>query len=281
MAFFELLEVPLSKDKTVKSVLFLFVASLLVMAGTANAALINGGFETGDLTGWQIVGDASVQTSSFGSGPTQGAYQAVLTNDILAFHSVAFGGASDPNLVYPLSGSPAVNHINESLLGLPSGSLQAITVAPSSMELKISPIFQSAIIQTFPGVAGSQLSFNWNYLTSDGYNYDYSFVSLTSSNLLLLEKLAGNDPSALPPPLVASNTVFQNETGFKMFSFILPKTGTYTLGIGVTGVADENFDSGLIIDDVKVASVPEPSTILLLGSALAMLAAWRWKQHTL
>jgi len=54
--------------------------------------LINGGFETGDLTGWQTIGDASVQTSSFGSGPTQVTYQAVLTKDWVAYHTN--GGAS-------------------------------------------------------------------------------------------------------------------------------------------------------------------------------------------
>lgn len=265
-----------------KSVLSLFVASFFVIAGTANATPLNGGFETGDLTGWQILGDASVQTSSFGSGPTQGLYQAVLTNDWLA----PLQSAQPPNssFVTPLSGShAALPSLLDPFLGLPSGSLQAITVGHNGVDVGfVHP--GSAIAQTFSGAAGSLLSFNYNFLTSDGYNYDHSFVSLASSSLLFLEKLAGNDPSTLPggtnypPPLVASNTVFKNETGFKTFSFILPDTGTYTLGIGVVQVDDDIRDAGIIIDDVKVGSVPEPSSLLLLAVGLTGLFWWRRKQ---
>jgi hypothetical protein len=81
------------------------------------------------------------------------------------------------------------------------------------------------IIQAFYGAAESRLSFDWNYITSDGYNWDHSFVSLVSSDSQFLEKLAGNDPSAVlggtnyRPPLVVSNAAFQTETGFKTFSY--------------------------------------------------------------
>src|SRR5215510_6991338 len=93
-----------------KSGLVSFVASLFIMAGTANAALTNGGFETGDFTGWQTLGDASIQGTSFGSGPTQGLYQAVLTNDSGAFlgDSHLPKGQSTFGWVYPFSGSPPV-----------------------------------------------------------------------------------------------------------------------------------------------------------------------------
>jgi hypothetical protein len=129
-----------------KSVLFLFAVSLLViMTGTANAYLINGGFETGDLAGWQIAGDASVQTSSFGSGPTQGTYQAVLTNDWLAYSA----GAVNPGLgyVYPLSGSPGV-WLDDSYFGLPHGSMGAITQAPQIGNDMTILSYASAIKQT-------------------------------------------------------------------------------------------------------------------------------------
>jgi hypothetical protein len=249
------------------------VTSVLLIAGIGNAKPINGGFETGDFTGWQTVGDSSVQTSSFGITPVQGTHQAVLTNDWISYHN---GGAvTSDSYVYPLSGSPAALNFDDSFFGLPAGSLQAITKAPFPGE-RDGVGFWSAIKQTFHGVAGSRLNFDWNYLTSDGYNWDFSFVSLVSSDSLFLEKLAGNDPSTVvgganyPAPLVASNTVFQRETGFKTFSYILGETGIYTLGIGVTGVGDETNDSGLSIDDIKVVSVPEPSAIFLL--ALGSLA---------
>ena len=89
---------------------------------------------------------------------------------------------------------------------------------------------------------------------------------MVSSDLVFLEKLANNDPSVIPPPLVGSSTVFENETRFETFSFTLPRTGIYILGIGVTGITDDSYDSGIIIDDFKVVSVPEPSTVILLGA---------------
>ena len=46
----------------------------------AHADLINGGFETGNFTGWQTIGDALVVDSSIGTAPAGGNYQALITN---------------------------------------------------------------------------------------------------------------------------------------------------------------------------------------------------------
>jgi hypothetical protein len=47
---------------------------------TSPGAVTNGSFETGSLTGWNTIGSTEVQTASYGVTPTQGTYQAVLTN---------------------------------------------------------------------------------------------------------------------------------------------------------------------------------------------------------
>ncbi len=44
------------------------------------ATLTNGDFESGDLSGWEALGDVSIQQASFGIGPTQGNYQALLNS---------------------------------------------------------------------------------------------------------------------------------------------------------------------------------------------------------
>ena len=66
----------------------LAVTSALLLAATAAASIsaradiINGGFESASLAGWQSVGDANVVTASFGTGPAGGTYQAVIEGGI-------------------------------------------------------------------------------------------------------------------------------------------------------------------------------------------------------
>ena len=56
-----------------------FVACLLAIAcaSRANAGIVNGGFENG-FNGWSTLGFTSIQTSAFGSGPTEGTQQALM-----------------------------------------------------------------------------------------------------------------------------------------------------------------------------------------------------------
>src|SRR5205809_83626 len=61
---------------------FLGVTLLLVVGLPAEAAVVNGGFETGTFAGWSVVGDTSVQTASVGISPTQGCCMALLTTMI-------------------------------------------------------------------------------------------------------------------------------------------------------------------------------------------------------
>ncbi|NEO82377.1 hypothetical protein, partial [Moorena sp. SIO4G3] len=47
---------------------------------TSQDVFEKGGFESSDFTNWQTIGDARLETETFGISPTQGTYQALITN---------------------------------------------------------------------------------------------------------------------------------------------------------------------------------------------------------
>ncbi len=208
------------------------------------ASIVNGGFETGNFDGWETIGDTSIETSTFGSGPKEGDFQALLQTSSI----------NDFQLEY--------------FLGLPSGSLDALGNGNATEG--------SAIKQTFTAKAGQVVKFHWNFLTDEldfdsnpsTFN-DFAFVSLTS-----LSELGDTSLS-----FMNSLTPFSDETGFEKFSYVIPATGTYTLGIGVTDVGNRIFESGLLVD--KVAVTPEPASVLGLFavSVLGAGSAFKRKQQ--
>ncbi|WP_447970447.1 PEP-CTERM sorting domain-containing protein [Nitrospira sp. M1] len=240
--------------------------------------LSNGGFETGSLNHWQTLGLVNVETSVFGSGPKQGNSQVFLNTED--------GTSMD---------TASINHI-EAFLGVSQGLVDSIHPAPG-------PSFGakdgSAIKQDFHASAGETLSFQYNFLTSDGLwgggvdpdaSRDVSFVTLTGPNMSLGKILSNtlDIPNAPEETLVSINpfrsspTPFNLETGFRHVSLVLPTDGNYTVGFGVVNSGFVGASSGLLVDQVSTTPsqpVPEPSTILLLTSGLIGLATWHRRQR--
>jgi hypothetical protein len=215
---------------------------------TPGLAITNGGFETGDFSNWNTTGITNV-VGSFAGGPTAGSAQArIETGDL----SRDAQGAAALEMFLGLGA--------ESLAGLGHGT----------------PRTGSAIKQSFSANGGEVLSFNWNFLTDEGpltFFNDFSFVTLLSLSTL------GDVNSSTFVPLGGS---FTNHTEFQTFSATIPSSGTYTLGLGVVHVEDEEVNSGLLVDNIVLASgsstVPEPGTLLLLGSGLIAFMYWRRTQ---
>ena len=212
--------------------LSLLSLATLVEVNSAQA-LVNGSFETGDFTGWETTGNTSIETFGFGSGPTDG--------DFEAFLSTAQPTVSDLEI--------------ENFLGLAVGSLDDLGTNDARVG--------SAIKQTVTAKAGDILTFDWNFLTNEStpaFFNDFAFVSLTGLNLL----------ADTFSPFVTSLTPFDEETEFQTFSFTFETAGTYTLGLGVADIFDTLVDSGLLVDNVELESVPEPTSILSLLSLVAL-----------
>ncbi|HEY9692792.1 MAG TPA: PEP-CTERM sorting domain-containing protein [Oculatellaceae cyanobacterium] len=222
---------------------------------STNSKLINGGFEQGDFSGWATLGETNIdnQQSNFGSGPTEGNFQALLSTADGSFN----------------------NSILEEFLGLGQGALDALLPIPLPPRTAISqPPQGSAIQQKFAAKAGQRLTFDWNFLTNEVAGTDlgaalpdFSFVSINSeansiSKLNFLGLAAVFDPTN--NPFKPTATTFFQETGFNTFSYKIPTDGIYSLGIGVSNKFDNDVDSALLVDNVQV--VPEPSSLLsLLG----------------
>ena len=169
----------------------------------------------------------------------------------------------------------------------------------------------------FTANAGDPLNFYFNYVTSDGAGFaDYAWAALFDSSnnqvagLFTARTLPsgtivpGSDmpfPAAtLTPPSVpiigggpvwlplggSSGQCFASGCGYTGWigsTFSIATAGDYYLQIGAVNWTDNAFQSGLAMDGVTVGgqpiipSVPEPSTLLLLGSGLVGLVAWRRK----
>ncbi len=211
----------------------------------------NGGFEAGNLSGWEAIGDVSVQTASLGTQPKQGSYQALLTT----FHSM-YDGHEPYEPALPLSGNDPVNFsVMESFLGLPYLFLGALSKyrRPDPDQGIDGVTSGSAIKQQFEASAGSLLTVYYNFLTDGGWGNanDFAFVSLISERVLLGFIIAG-----VESPDRQSNTVLAKETGYRRFTLAIPFTGRYTLGIGVMEMLDEWTGSAICVDKVAVERSP-------------------------
>jgi hypothetical protein len=214
--------------------------TLAVLSNIASADITNGGFESGDFTGWSTIGVTSIETAAYGTGPTEGSYQALVT--------------SPEDNGFLVSDSTI-----ETFLGLAAGTLDGLIAKDATVG--------SAIKQTITASAGDMLTFDWNFLTDEVEEGDdvpdFTFVSIVSGTTEILA-------DAVSSTFVSSSTPFFDETGFTMFQYTFPTSGTFTLGFGVMHVEDDDVDSGLLLDNVTI--IPEPTTICLLGlGALSLL----------
>ena len=219
----------------------------------AQAQIINGGFETGDFTGWERIetltgvtlGDlTSVQDFDYGTNPKSGTYQGLMNFSV---DNSAFSDELDQ------------------FLDLTDGTFDGLGATGGS-----------AIKQQINVTTPSILSFSYNFLTDEpdtGFNDDFGFFTINlNDNVEEIVSVSGDNFSA-------SGTPFAQETGYQDYTSGTPGVGTYTLGFGAANLIDFEGASGILIDEVTLTPVnpgtqtPEPSTILasilvLSGGAL-------------
>ena len=114
----------------------------------------------------------------------------------------------------------------------------------------------SAFREDISVVTGEVFSFDWLWLTQEapdvwnnGWN-DFAFVSLSLDGIS-----------------VFANTFTPTHTS-DTFSWIANSTGILTFGVGVMDERDIIVDSKVTVSNIRVKSVPEASSLLLIGLGL-------------
>lgn len=205
----------------------------------SNAAVINGNFEIGNLTGWSSLGSAHVTTAAIGVTPTEGTYQGYIetTGNFTALSNaiIPFLGLTNSDIAALAQGLPTNG----------TGLSQDVTVS-----------------------AGDTLTFDWNFLTDelneDATFNDFGFLVVNGTAFLLASRNTSIYDTTSPP------AGFDGQTGWMSDSYIFGTAGTFKIGFGVFNVGDSGHNSVLLIDNVNLP-VPEPGTFVLLALALPLM----------
>jgi len=265
-----------------KSVKLMAAAALALgfaVAPHTKAAITNGGFETGDFTGYNTLGDTSIQTTGTGFEPPQGTNVAFLNNDPTGFNQ--FGT------------SPATTSVGtlDSFSGLSAGTLEGMGVTSGS-----------AINQSFTTTGGT-LSFQYNFLTNEtpATNQDFAYVALSGTGIVGTEfvilanptlPVGFNPPNGISGPDATDGGIYAylgggtgTETGYLTDAFTGLAAGSYTVAFGVTNVTDNSGSSGLLVDNITApgsnggggGAVPLPAAALLAPAVLALAGRYTVK----
>ena len=222
-------------------------------SGTAKANFINGGFETGNFTGFQTIGGPNLVVTSppFPIPAPEGIRAAVISNN---------------------AGVPVAQL--EAFLGVPVGALSTLMNGVVRNG--------SAIRQAVSLNAGNVVTFQANFLTNEfptpgtPFN-DFAFLSQVGGGSLQLQTLGNvtSQPLVPAPPLTtAAGITYVRQTGYRTFSFTAPMAGQYNVGFGAVNVSDTFAPSALLLDNVTV--VPEPSSLVLMGTGVVGLVGCGW-----
>jgi hypothetical protein len=249
------------------------------------AQIVNGGFETGDFTGWSrsaFIVDWSQNSSLLASEPQYSTFasaQAVGTvpdplptfSGVEASQTTAFGGFGvDGPPVLPTAGgylafiSNETSELASEALLTGSSAFQDINIPPWATTLTV-----DLMLLNNDSNSGS------NFVQYD----DFAGVALLSGNVLVAQFNADLNPASIADAHVtagANQGGFKNSTTWKTASFnVAPYRGQPLRLISYTlNWKDNHGESRLLLDNVQFTqpSVPALSggALMLLGSMLAV-----------
>ena len=231
---------------------------MLSLGGIARATLVEG-FESGGFNGGDMIsGDVGVRGTYFTIAPSEGTKQMLMTT---------------------INNSSDVGYSNQS-----GNNANSVTTIAAFLGESTSAI-HDGIAQGFEGSAftislgalnvGDVITLNYDFLTAEdptgSHHNDFAFWELNSGAIHIFSDV---NTSSLHPT-DASNMVFGLETGYQTLTITITTAGTYTLGLGVMDATTGDNPSGLLVDNIVVTPVPEPTTVGFTLAGAALLVALR------
>ena len=216
------------------------VSAAALSLQTASALPLNGGFETGDFTGWTV----SIPT---GVSQTMG--------------TIPAGSAGVFSSWGPFTGMA-------SALTAPDGNYFAAIGSADYGFFYSAQTYNISARQTFSLHAGDVLTGLAAF-----YNGDYEAQDMARVRIFD----ADNNQAATPWYWVSGGDTYRTVTPWDTWQWQAPANGNFTVDIGVTTQGDDRFASYGLFDSVGVSTVvpvPEPSEMVLIGMGVVCLAAF-------